>query len=353
MPEALGSRLSGGVRTEIARKSQAIAEDVERQWHAGTIHPADAWAQVHAFQVQVNALLEECLILVTGAAARASLVVSVAPSDTGVDDWFPVADALVDELVARTPIAGWDAFTVLGVAESFRYVSRLIQLRFPRPAVWDVPSVAHELGHYLARTLAEFRNGRMQNLVDELHANLGGTDTTRRYWVEELFADAFASYALGPAYGFTCLTFGFDPLLANAATGTHPPSSARVNLVTDVLRLLDDSDVNWLADAMDALWTDLVTVSEAEPKEEGAPIVPDMWGKKITDLLTGHLTASKYSSWKEADRLSLDLRPQNAGSETTLSDVVNAAWLARMRTDNGLEVDKAAREALAVARALQ
>jgi hypothetical protein len=339
--------LSAGVHTEITRKSDAVAKDLHEPLSEGNIHPADAWATLYALDIEIGALLEECLVLISGAAVRASH--SFDPNPIATDDWYRIADALVDELVARTPVPGWDSFTVLGGAESFRHISRLIEVRFPRPSIWDVPSVAHELGHYVARMLAEFRDGRMHNLMDDLHADIHGADATSWYWAEELFADAFAAYVLGPAYGLTCVTFGFDPLTANAGTDSHPPPMVRVLVITQTLRLLNNKSVDWLANSLDGLWADLVAASEAEPPAPDAPQVPNSWPNKIVALLVEHLSASGYQSWQEADRLSLDLRTEKVGPRTTISDVVNAAWLIRIRTKSEISIDAAAAKAFDIA----
>jgi len=349
MAQALRARLAGALRNEIARKLEAIEDGLRVPLRDHAIHPADAWARVHTKEIEVAALLEESLALVAGAAMRNSLLAphpSRAPEEgKGGSPWdaYSVADALLDELAARATAARWPSFTVPGVAESFLYSSRLIQVRFPRPTVWDLSGTAHELGHHAARTMTEFSGGRMRNLADDLHAELDAADEASWPWLEELFADAFAAWVLGPAYGLTCVTLAFDPLEAGIGTASHPPGSARVRAITVTLDALNDDRVRWLANEVAELWDRLVDVCEAEQAHDDDRVVPAPWPEKIAQLLANHLPYGRYSTFTEAERLSSDLGAP--GTDTTLADAINAAWLARIGARSSIGVDEVAHQA--------
>ena len=349
MAQALRARLTGALRNEIARKLEAIEDGLRVPLRHHAIHPADAWARVHTKQIQVAALLEESLTLVAGAAMRNSLLAPYPIQASGRSPWdaYSIADALLDELAARATTARWPSFTVPGVSESFLYSSRLIQVRFPRPTVWDLPGTAHELGHYAARTMAEFRGGRTRNLADDLHAELDAADEASWPWLEELFADAFAAWVLGPAYGLTCVTLAFDPLEAGIGTVSHPPGSARVRAITVALEALNDDRVRWLANEIAELWNRLVEVCEAEPARDDDRVVPEPWLEKIVQLLAGHLPYGRYSTFTEAERLSSGLGAP--GTSTTMADAINAAWLARISARSSIGVDEVAHQAQTMA----
>ncbi|HYA50590.1 MAG TPA: hypothetical protein VEG33_05420 [Streptosporangiaceae bacterium] len=353
VPQALRARLTGGLRNEIARKSDTVNLVLSEPLRDHALHPADAWARMHAMEIEIAALLEESLALAAGASFRSSSLAGPSLEPDGAKegprwDVCSIADALIDELVARTPVAGWASFTVFGGAEFFRYTSRLIQIRFPRPTSWDLPGTAHELGHYVARTLEEFHGGRMRNLVDELHDELDATDVVSWHWLEELFADAFGAWVLGPAYGLTCVTLAFDPLEANIGTASHPAGSARVHTITTTLEAFNDDGVGSLAGEIAQLWARLAEVCEAEPVPAGEHLVPEPWSKKIADLLAGHLPHSRYSTFSEAELLSSDL--SQLGADTTLADVLNAAWLARIGAASRIAVDETNQRALTLAK---
>jgi hypothetical protein len=342
MPQALRARLAGALGNEIAKKLEAIEDGLSVPLRDHGIHPADAWARVHAREIEVAALLEESLALVAGAALRNSPIGSYPPqaprNGQGSWDAYSIADALLDELASRASDARWPSFTVPGVAESFVYSSRLIQVRFPRPTVWDLSATAHELGHYAARTMTEFSGGRMHNFADDLHVELDAVNEASWAWLEELFADAFAAWVLGPAYGLTCITLAFDPLEASIGTVSHPPGSARVRAITIALDALDDYRVRWLANQAAKLWDRLVDVCEAEQPPQDDLVVPDSWPEKIVQLLADHLPYGRYSTFTEAERLSSDLGAP--GADTKLADAINAAWLARIGARSSLGVDE-------------
>jgi hypothetical protein len=348
MPQALRVRLAGALGNEIARKLEAVEDDLSKPLRDHAIHPADAWARVHAKEVEVTALLEESLALVAGAALRNSLPAapaSQAPKGRERSSWdaCSIADALLDELAARATAAGWPSFTVLGGAESFLYSSRLIQVRFPRPTVWDLPGTAHELGHYAARTMAEFRGGRMRNLADDLHLELGAADEASWPWLEELFADAFAAWVLGPAYALTCVTLAFDPLEASVGTMSHPPGSTRVRTITIALDALNDDRVRQLASEVAELWDRLVDVCEAGQLDEDDRAISESWPEKIVQLLAEHLPYGRFSTFTEAERVSSDLSAP--GTDTTLADAINAAWLARIGARSSIGVGEVSHQA--------
>jgi hypothetical protein len=347
IPEGLRTRLAGALGNEIAKKLQAIEAGLSVPLRDHVIHPADAWARVHAREIEVSTLLEEAHALVAGAALRnppLGLRPRHAPAaDQKAWDACRIADALLDELASRATDARWPSFTVPGVTESFVYSSRLIQVRFPRPTIWDLPATAHELGHYAARTMSEFSGGRIRNLADDLHVELDAADEASWPWLEELFADAFAAWVIGPAYGLTCITLGFDPLLASIGSASHPPSSARVRAITMALNATKDDRVRWMANEAANLWDRLVEVCEAEQEPEDDLVVPDSWPEKIVQLLTDHLPYGRYSTFNEAERLSSDLGAPGAG--TRLADAANAAWLARIGARSSIGVEEVAHQA--------
>lgn len=345
VPKVLHDRLAGALGNEIAKKLKAIDDGLRLPWRDHDIHPADAWARVHAREIEVAALCEESLALIAGAALRSSPQV---PGNGWLSwDACSAADALLDELAARASATQWPSFTVPGVAESFVYSSRLIQVRFPRPTIWDLAATAHELGHYAARTMTEFSGGRTHSLADDLHAELDAAGETSWPWLEELFADAYAAWVLGPAYGLTCVTLGFDPLEASIGTASHPPGSARIAVITTALCALDDDRVSRLAEDTAGLWSGLVEVCEADQAPADGLIVPDSWPEKIVQLLAGHLPGGRYTTSAEAALLSADLSAHDA--QTKLADVINAAWLARIEARSSLGVEELGHRAEAIA----
>lgn len=341
LPERLGSRLTGGLRNELSLALNELTAQLVKPLAAGDIYPGDAWARLHACQLQSAALTAHTLQLVSGAALR------VGNSATTPAAMCVVADALGDEIVSRTTLGGWGSFTILGSDESYIHSSRAIVVPFPTQPIWTISIVAHELGHFAARSLTEFHHGTSHNLVDELHQRQAGAFPW--YWVEELFADAFATWTIGPAYALTCVSFSFDPLLANIPSTTHPCNSLRVDLMSALLSRSINSDERSVATMIAGCWESLVSASEADPATSETETRATAQLVEACLTVLDRLPEASYSSQSEAGRLSFNLSAENLKLDTEIRDVINAAWLARLRAKNSIEIDEINRRAIRLA----
>jgi len=339
LPAVLRQRVAGSLLTEIAAKRVEVAKDLTDPLAAGTLEENEAWANVHALEIEIGEILQEVLMLEQGARGRQ---LDSNPVDEQVAGLLDIADALADELAARTPITAWQSYTVLGVDESFHSSSRAIKVRYPKPTIWELPAVAHELGHFVARQWSVRRHGRSLNVVDQLHESAQAWRAPEWHWLEELFADAFASYTLGPAYALSCVSRDFDPLDMRPSA-THPAAVDRVDVALAALRRTGNR-FGKLADQIEQLWSAL----EAE---SGATVTrcPASWLTSIVDVLVQEMPASGYPA-AAVDRLiaAWDLDrdlADNTVSELALVDVLNAAWLSRIGTDSFIRIGEVGRRA--------
>lgn len=336
--------------TEIARRRSDVQELAEAV-NTGQEHEADLWASWHALKAEVDALIEESLVLLHGSTLRQSPGEGKPPLDDG---YCMLADAIIDELVARTPLGCWSSFTVLGRSEQFSLMTQAITVRYPGASLWDLPAVAHELGHFVGPLLAQEHGRRLEHPLETLSDELGSGDVQAWTWLRELFADVFAAYLIGPAYGFTSVVLGFDPLRAYLADRTHPHPALRVEAIAGTLRALKGADMEWAADEVKRIWTDLVQASEVEPSD-GAGDKLDHWIPRLVQLLTASLPVSGYPGWVEARLLSTRLGGDDGavfGPGTTLADVLNAAWLARLAAPARSSVDRIEERAKAACQGL-
>jgi hypothetical protein len=330
IPEPLRGRMAGGLRNEISRAMENLDSELLDPLKHQTLHPGDAWARMHATDWTVEALLSETLQLVSGAVIRCSDKTDWSWRNH-ISQFCSFADDIADEIASRTPIGRWESFTVPGLVDQFEYESRLITVPFARPSLWSLPTTAHEFGHHAARSIHRFVAGKSRNLLDELHESLPASASW--YWVEELFADAFASWTMGPAYGLACLTLAFDPVTARRGSPTHPPDSTRVELICDVLAAFPDDAVEWLGRGLAEAWRGLLEASEADSQAvEGIDEAPPAeWFTNLVGLLQERLPYARYSS---ADRAT-ELVDKGFGDDAweppaSAIDIVNAAWMARV-----------------------
>lgn len=335
---SLRRRVEIRLGTEVARHRREV-EALQQGFQTGERHLADSWAGLHALELEVDALVEECLVLLHGSALRT----------LDLDDGYCIlADALIDELVSRTPLGHWSSFTVLGRSEHFRRTSRAIRIRYPGASLWDLPVVAHELGHFVGPMLSDDRGFRVEHPLEELGDRLCGEDEQARSWLLELWADAFGAHMLGPAYGFTSAALGFDPLLAHVADDTHPSGAIRIRAITDTLRGLGNDGEAWAAEQVESLWGRLMQASEVEPPDGGVDPTEE-WLPELRQFLADHLPVSGYRGWREAERIADALSDQshqaNVPTSATLADVLNAAWLARLAAPNPYVTDTIEKQA--------
>ena len=113
-----------------------------------------------------------------------------------------------DELIKKCKEAGnvgWQSsITIPDQKEALNTTfARIIRMGFPEWSIWTLPLTAHEFGHVVA-----------SEKTDKLPGNQFETMSLPKEHLEEYIADAFATYAMGPAYAYAAILMRFDPFLA-------------------------------------------------------------------------------------------------------------------------------------------
>lgn len=249
---------------------------------------------------------------------------------------FTIADELLRE-IAKEGVLPWTGFTLPGGRTLIDLRAGTIGLPFPELVVWDLPVVAHELGHYATRHLLDEMG--LEPLRRMLEAEPEGR---RRAHLEELFADVFGAYVLGPAAVCTTLTLCFNPgtSLATRGTATHPSFAQRGRWLLRVLERRAPQGGSatagawrWLVDRLTESWQEGLNL--AAPDGEAEPSVPDARFDEIYGFLALR-PAAAYETWPRAVDLAHELGEDQGPVPATLDrascrDVLNAAWLARLR----------------------
>lgn len=272
-------------------------------------------------------VLAECLAVVAGAFTAQIPQVADACAEAG---------AIAHELYELTLIGG-DPPIIPAEVECAGLASSVLRRRFPDYGVWDLPVVAHEFGHLVARDLLDVDpvSGDTSRPIAEF---LGG----RQAQTAELAADVFAVYVLGAAYVLTLVLHRMDPMAAAVSTedASHPGDASRVAAVLYVLELLGASDVEW-PDQYSFLRADLgewwsraqdggpgqARLNEVEAARVRAE-AERVW-KKLAD---SKLAGTRYLSFPKARALANGFsRGGTAGPAASCRDVLNAVWLVRFR----------------------
>lgn len=289
---------------------------------------ATSWARFAELQDELGSTTREILALVQGGPLRDS------EQGGGI---YALADALIREVAADLG-RPWAGITLPGEREQLTTRSSIIHLTFPQVSVWDLPIVLHEYGHEVA---PEIRN-ELGLSPFQLMCSAAGSAVERSH-LTELFADAFASCACGPAFVCTLVVLRFDPTAKEATQDlpTHPSHARRVALALRVLEEKSIEDVSWagLVEELAEAWRSSLEVSRSGSAVDEPAAAPASASARdpVSKLLAilALMPRASYRSWGRAQRLA----PLLAGSSVletpeegvTIRDALNAAWLARLR----------------------
>lgn len=275
--------------------------------------------------------------------------------DHGIGD---VAQQLLDHLARST---GIDRRVLRSVAESefLTHTVSMIRNRFPDVSVWNLPVLAHELGHHVAANLAE-SDPRLREesrpvreyLSEEADNGEKGRKVELAH-LHELFADVYATYVLGAAYPLQLLVLAARP---GPGTQTHPAWSRRARTVLAAVEALG-LDRHPSAAGFRALSRKLTSFARANfPDASGTAAERALAGlqaRAMTGLLAEHAYArARYPMPDRVHGLVIDPREpeQEPVAGTTVADVLNAAWLWRLDRGDGPAwlLDEASRRAISL-----
>jgi hypothetical protein len=327
------SQLSGvlpaGVRDSLQDRLRAQQREIAALAEATRPDTADGgrWRELEQLTGDAEKELAESLGFLEGALIRGA----------GLDDGIcAIADALLDELSDGTRI-DWARLTILAAEEQFAPRAGIIHLRFPEFTVWALPLAAHEFGHLVAQELRDLKaDGTYRQPVADEIARAGAGASHQR----ELFADVFATYALGPAFACTSVLLRFSPARA-ASTDTgrsHPNDGKRVAAILRTLRWLSRREdpvtrpYDGIAASLEATWMAAVRAGEGgELAAAGIADVAYLVDAAYVPVLDARLEAARYSGWGRALQLSALLDREGRGDVAPrVADVLNAAWHRRL-----------------------
>jgi hypothetical protein len=300
--------------------------------------PSSAWSGARELRQDAGGLLRETLGCLEAAFIRRERL------DAGL---CAVTDRLLRSLAESTRVT-WLGSTIVGGDERFARQSQLVHLRFPEFTMWALPLAAHEFGHLVAQELAVLAPDGTKRfpVADELSA-MG--DAAGHYG--ELFSDVFATWVLGPAYACTAVLLRFTP--DRGDVGDHPADWKRV-LVTlgTVDQLSREHDpvalpYHPVLSTLKETWAAALTGAdrgELEPEDEATLT---MWRQRVVvPLLQRRMPDARYSGWGNALRIADALCSDGSfdptgGSRPPVADVLNAAWIGRLRHwDDRARVDR-------------
>ncbi|HVN54169.1 MAG TPA: hypothetical protein VMT46_07545 [Anaerolineaceae bacterium] len=262
-----------------------------------------------------------------------------------------LATHILREYSRKTGV-NWSARTVLGRDPFLETSTDVVRTRFPDWSVWNLPLMAHEFGHQAALASPEFL--RYKGLETQSLA----PDDRRRQHLDELFADIFACYTFGPAFGLDAILLHFNPREAFLARGSHPTDNERVKVILAVYRRMNDQArgetviYDQVLDDLKAIWNNAVEECQEAPAAVDAARISDVerWTRGLLHIIDASFRLGaryKPANGELAVALAEKLNPPTIaltqaeildqaaeiGIPIRLLDILNGLWLARFRLE--------------------
>lgn len=330
---------------EVVQDLEEEIEEVRRQLAAGTLTEEQAWPRYQRVRARSATVFRECLDLLGGLALR----------DRATDDQIC---QLTDELIYECAQPSFKVLaTMPGLAEEggdslTSTLRRVAGVRFPEWTVWTVPLVAHEyayvmtdvedmLRNYVTAEAAVWTQQREPSDADEEGSE--GLHAQAVAYGRVLLADAFATFAMGPAYACATLLLRLDP----AARGHRyrPSDATRARIILGVLRDMDRHALGAYRETLDLLeeqWSGLShLVPPPDPDKPEDVVAPDRVAQFLHRGFKHRRTGYTPQGWSQARAWSASWRdaaarheplnlPEQVSPTHTLRDALNAVWDRRL-----------------------
>ncbi len=341
-------------RARASFRSEIKTRRLEWQALQRTLSQANAvmplcWERLRQLRASCQFLFREYSAFWHGALSR----------NAGIDNHLcQIADALLDELSQRCGLT-WNRFTILADAEQFFDLVGIIRLPFPETTFWMLPTATHEFGHFVAKELQGRSGGGRSYLIEAFIQQEAQANPQRIAHLNDLFADLFATYSLGPAYAYTMLLLRLDP--GKPDSFNHPSSARRAYVILKTLELMGANQplppfaaiTAWLQERWRSLRQSTNQPAALDTAEQEQL---NSWSAHLVGLLNANLPdEAHYNRWPRAVSLATSLMSGQevkaiCRPEDTLADVLNAAW--RCRLENWDQAEDIGSQALAVCRHL-
>jgi hypothetical protein len=292
---------------------------------------AACWAELSRLRGLCLPLFGECLAFAAGPLLR-----GVYPRGGSLDNGLcRIADEMLEEISVPTELV-WSRQTILSETEFLGDIAQIVRIRFPVTSIWDLPVAVHEFGHYVG----------LKNDLDSL-----AEDDREQNWVQEHFADMFATYMFGPAFACTCLLLRFDPAAdPNWEWGSHPSYAMRAHAILRTLAMMEeekspaDREMTGISTFLSGIWQDCLNIARRGGRLNSTNArLLEKWIPQLYQLIDVACSDGKYERWRRAEALGRDLvsgarrRDTEARRDIFVRDVINGGWHAYKTSCTGIQ----------------
>lgn len=245
--------------------------------------------------------------------------------ETGLDEGIcRIADMLLDQF-GHVGRVHWESLTIPARRAAMEMtVAQLIRLGFPEWTLWALPLAAYEFGHVVVSEhpeLSSYRQSRTQTKEEGRH-------------LENCLADAYATYSMGPAYACAALLLRFDPSEASDVERAEVILGMLERAETEAQR----ASYREILDILRREWSAALGQAPAEPVSDSIRQRLNDWIDFFVNFFQKNAYRATYRDETWALALTwateLDAADPEIGDipqVADLRDVLNAAWLCRVR----------------------
>jgi hypothetical protein len=281
--------------------------------------------------------------------------------DTSISE---IADDLVRRCAKDSVSIDFNYLTIPTYYEPLtKTLTRVIRLRFPEWNIWMLPFTAHELGHVLIemdinKGLIPFMESRSKIMAD-LDTNLRNPPEDNnlknrakeralekaRYHLHEFMADAFATYAMGPAYACSAIMLRLNPWTSYESN--LPGDVERAFVIITMLRsmnknnnydlVLEKLEEKWNSTLNQSTTFDRLTDENRKNLNQLVLDIKELFRNQVVSAKyplsgrDGWLTAKNWSAgWDEQLIEGKELSKPEVTKTDKVRDALNAAWLSRL-----------------------
>jgi hypothetical protein len=204
----------------------------------------------------------------------------------------------------------------------------LVKLGFPEWTIWSIPLVGYETGLMHAEQML---GGQV---IEHTRDLLPGRSGTAR---QTLFAEAYAAYTVGPAYGCAAMLLRFQPN-HDVPSELAPSDVERAAVILGVLRHINDNSAGFrdVVDRTREYWQEAVTHLGGEAAVDKAMTELRPFAQAVADRLgAGETAGFDARQWTVVGELATLLRGQlqpgsRAPKGVDVRVLLNGAWTARL-----------------------
>lgn len=251
---------------------------------------------------------------------------------------YKLADELISDCLALSTSYRQNLSPSVPVSPEtiIKIYARIIGLHFSQCSIWTLPLAVHELGHVMIE-----QNKIIKGFVDS-HPLFKGSKEN-----QEILADAYALFLLGPAYACSCIYFSLNP--------NSDFDIKRAKAIFSILKLMNENTkkgrpYDEILGRLKSDWNNFAFMSRSstvETNENGdlQQLISNIWAsftKSVTILpmsaqypaarnQDGWMKAQEWKQEYDTNRGAFDQENMPKVIKTNkIRDILNAIWLCRL-----------------------